>query len=222
MTSYNRKTYRVDDIEWSTTPKSTFDMQGQQTTFIEYFRKKYNKDIRDHDQPLLVSRPKKKDLHRGQLGPILLIPELCQMTGLTDEMRANNGLMKALATHLHTDPNARIAKINDFMHRLKTIPEVQSYLTFFLDRYELHSFPCKLQFNLSFTNNYFSTQIQDELRRWGLKFQDRLIEFQGRVIPAENILFGNGQHVTPTVEKYDWNHAFRGKVILFFDTIKFL
>ncbi|ODM91966.1 Protein aubergine [Orchesella cincta] len=175
MTSYNRKTYRIDDIEWDMNPTKTFDMQGKETSFIEYFKTKYGQTIRDPHQPMLVSRPKKKDLHRGQAGPILLIPELCQMTGLTDEMRANNQLMRALATHLHTDPSARVAKLNDFMHRLQTIPT-----------------------------------IVEELNRWGLKFERKLVELKGHVIPKENILFGKRTLEVPN-DRYDWNSAFRGK-----------
>lgn len=126
MTSYNRKTYRVDDIDWNTTASSTFDLRGTQTSFLNYFRDKYNIHIRDPGQPLLVSRPKKKDIHRGMTGPILLIPELCQMTGITDEMRANNNLMKAIAQYLHTDPPVRVNKIKDFMQRMKGNHSVSS------------------------------------------------------------------------------------------------
>jgi len=38
--------------------------------------------IRDMDQPILVSMPKKRDERAGQKGPICLIPELCAVTGL--------------------------------------------------------------------------------------------------------------------------------------------
>ena len=38
-------------------------------------------DVRDLNQPLLVSRPKKADIRRGMDGPILLLPELCTITG---------------------------------------------------------------------------------------------------------------------------------------------
>ena len=41
----------------------------------------HNIDVRDGKQPLLVSRPKKKDIRRGMDGPILLLPELCTLTG---------------------------------------------------------------------------------------------------------------------------------------------
>lgn len=37
------------------------------------------------DQPLLLSRPKKKEA-RGGLEAIHLVPELCTVTGLSDEV----------------------------------------------------------------------------------------------------------------------------------------
>jgi aubergine-like protein len=45
-------------------------------------------------QPLLVSMPKDRDRRGGIEGPVLLVPELCNMTGLTDEQRANFKLMQ--------------------------------------------------------------------------------------------------------------------------------
>jgi len=38
---------------------------------------------------------------------IALIPEICEMTGLTDQHRANFNLMKDLATVLHKPPRER-------------------------------------------------------------------------------------------------------------------
>jgi len=74
MTHYNRKTYRVDDIDWTKNPTSTFDLKGKTISLADYYRAKYEIQIRDLHQPLLVSRPKKKELHRGETAPILLIP----------------------------------------------------------------------------------------------------------------------------------------------------
>ncbi len=124
MTTYNRKTYKIDDMEWNMTPLSTFDMRGRKITYVDYFREKYGVNISDGEQPMLISRPKKKDFHRGMTGPILLIPELCRMTGLTEEMRANNNLMRAVAQYLHTDPRARVGKLREFMQQLRGVPEV--------------------------------------------------------------------------------------------------
>lgn len=124
MTHYNRKTYRVDDIDWDTTPASTFDMKGTATSFADYFQTRYNLRVTDMRQPMLVSRPKKRDFHRGMTGPILLVPEFCQMTGLTDEMRANFQLMKALTGYLHVGPDKRVDAVKAFMARLKSAPGV--------------------------------------------------------------------------------------------------
>ncbi|ODN03707.1 Protein aubergine [Orchesella cincta] len=124
MTVYNRQTYQVDDIKWDSSPTQSFDFQGKQITFMDYFKTKYNINISDPRQPLLVSRPKKKDFHRGTRQPILLIPELCQMTGLSEEMRSNYQLMKSLAVHTQVEPAARVAKLNDFMNRLQTDPKI--------------------------------------------------------------------------------------------------
>lgn len=38
LTEYNNKTYRIDDIKWDKSPKSTFDMAGKQVNFIEYYK----------------------------------------------------------------------------------------------------------------------------------------------------------------------------------------
>ena len=62
-----------------------------------FFQERYNCIIRDHAQPLLVSRPKDKDRRGGRSGPILLIPELCFMTGLTDEQRSDFRLTSCLS-----------------------------------------------------------------------------------------------------------------------------
>lgn len=37
LTRYNNKTYRIDDIEWDKNPAHTFDSNGQQMTFQEYY-----------------------------------------------------------------------------------------------------------------------------------------------------------------------------------------
>lgn len=124
MTVYNRRTYRVDDIDWETTPSCTFEMNGEKVMFMDYFRQKYNLQIRDPHQPMLLSRASKRDFHRGSSGPILLIPELCQMTGISDGMRSNNNLMKAVATHLHTDPQRRVGKLRDFISRVRESSQV--------------------------------------------------------------------------------------------------
>ncbi len=42
---------------------------------------RYQLKIEDTTQPLLISKPSKKDRRAGQTGPLMLIPELCCVTG---------------------------------------------------------------------------------------------------------------------------------------------
>lgn len=86
------KTYRIDDIDYRKSPLSTFNMKGEDITYVEYYKRKYQVVINDHAQPLLISRTKARDQRGGEEeDTIALIPELCLATGLTQEMRANRG-----------------------------------------------------------------------------------------------------------------------------------
>ena len=74
MTHYNRKTYRIYDVDWKSNPKCTFEHGKDKAakSYAEYYTERYKQTIEDMKQPMLVSRPKKKDFHRGMKGPILL------------------------------------------------------------------------------------------------------------------------------------------------------
>jgi aubergine len=80
---------------------------------------RYNKDIRHKNQPLLISKSKSKEMRAGLPESVYLVPELCRLTGLTDDMRANFKLMSALATHTRVGPSERISKLLDFSKRLR-------------------------------------------------------------------------------------------------------
>lgn len=39
LTRYNNKTYRIDDIAWDKTPKSTFSTySGEEISFVDYYK----------------------------------------------------------------------------------------------------------------------------------------------------------------------------------------
>jgi len=130
LTSYNNKTYRIDDVDWTKNPMSTFEKNHCEVTFVDYFDKRYGVKITDFGQPLLVATIRQKDVHGGRVEhKVLLVPETCQMTGLTDDMRANFGLMKTLSEHLHMVPQKRIDAIKSFMKSLQSTPEISKELT---------------------------------------------------------------------------------------------
>ncbi|XP_014477907.1 PREDICTED: protein aubergine-like [Dinoponera quadriceps] len=125
LTDYNNNTYRIEDVDWNANPSSTFPKKtGENVSYREYYWEKYRINIVDMTQPMLVTRnkPKERNANKGDL--VYLVPELCRATGLTDNMRENFYLMKALSTHTRVNPEARIAKLRSFNERLRKEPKV--------------------------------------------------------------------------------------------------
>ena len=56
MFRYNNKSYMIDDIDFTSSPKSSFESKGEPITYIDYYKRQYNIDIKDLNQPLLVNR----------------------------------------------------------------------------------------------------------------------------------------------------------------------
>lgn len=123
LTGYNNKTYRVDDVDFNSSPSSTFDQKGTPITYRDYYHQRYQLVIRDINQPMLVSNPKARDVRAGRTQVLFLIPELCRATGLTDKMRANFSMMKGMAEHTQMDPERRKNRLLDFTRRLHRTPD---------------------------------------------------------------------------------------------------
>ncbi|KAM8962021.1 piwi-like protein 1 [Pelodytes ibericus] len=130
LTKYNNKTYRIDDIDWDFSPQSTFQKgNGKEISFIEYYRTQYNKEITDLAQPAVVHHPKKSKGPSGDpVGPILLIPEFCNLTGLTDKMRSDFNVMKDLAIHTRLAPDQREKQVGKFLNYIHKDDNVQKEL----------------------------------------------------------------------------------------------
>lgn len=126
LTRYNNKTYRIDDFDWNQNPTSKFKLHdGSETSFVEYYQKHHKIEIHDLKQPLIVHRPKKRDMRPGQEGPLLLLPELCTLTGLTDAMRADFQVMKDIAVHTRVPPEGRWKSLQGFIEKISQHEEVQ-------------------------------------------------------------------------------------------------
>nr|XP_033813092.1 piwi-like protein 1 isoform X1 [Geotrypetes seraphini]XP_033813093.1 piwi-like protein 1 isoform X1 [Geotrypetes seraphini]XP_033813094.1 piwi-like protein 1 isoform X1 [Geotrypetes seraphini]XP_033813095.1 piwi-like protein 1 isoform X1 [Geotrypetes seraphini]XP_033813096.1 piwi-like protein 1 isoform X1 [Geotrypetes seraphini] len=130
LTKYNNKTYRVDDIDWDTNPKFTFKKSdGSEISYIDYYKKQYNQEITDLNQPALVSQPKRRRGPDGSTpGPIILIPELCYLTGLTDKMRNDFNVMKDLAFHTRLSPEKREQEVGKLIRYIQRDDNVQKEL----------------------------------------------------------------------------------------------
>jgi aubergine-like protein len=103
-TKYNKQIYKIDDVDFTQSPKSKFVMEdGKDISYIEYYQNKYQMQVTDPDQPLLINKPKK-----GKLKQIFLIPEFCLMTGLSDKQRKDFNFMRDVAKVIKPNPVTRM------------------------------------------------------------------------------------------------------------------
>ncbi|XP_055301772.1 protein piwi-like [Sitodiplosis mosellana] len=120
LTSYNNKTYRIDDVDFDITPLSTFSRKNVDVTIKQYYSEKYHIEIRDDSQPLLISQPRAKDLRGGEQKPAWLVPELCRITGLDDRQRTDMNMKMALRPYAQMEPRLRRQRLLDFYNRIQS------------------------------------------------------------------------------------------------------
>ncbi|BFZ03166.1 hypothetical protein BsWGS_06204 [Bradybaena similaris] len=134
LTRYNNKTYTVNDIVWDKTPMDRFECKatGDSMSFEEYYRKQYNITIRNKTQPLLLNKRKPPRGAPPGTKPdpefLCLIPELCYMTGLTEDIRRNFTVMKDLAIHTRVTPAQRQYAMKKFINNVNSTPEARAEL----------------------------------------------------------------------------------------------
>jgi len=126
LTDYNQKSYRVTDVDFSKGVRDTFprrinkEGETEATSFCQYYSEVYKRHITDFRQPLLVCTRRKSSL--------FLVPELCLLTGMTDAMRSDFKVMKAVAQHTNKAPLMRLKQIYEMVEKLKSSKDAQSVL----------------------------------------------------------------------------------------------
>lgn len=133
ITRYNNKTYRIDDIAWDMDPSQKFMTKKGEITFAAYYEERYLNDegkplrVSQMGQPLLVVNASARDKRAGRTDGIVLVPEFCYMTGISDEMRSDRSLMVEMSSKTRLSPAERISRISEFIKRLQK-PESQQVL----------------------------------------------------------------------------------------------
>lgn len=128
LTRYNNNLYTIDDIDWDRTPLSTFKLStGTDITFLDYYKRQYNIDIIDLEQPLLVSKTKIKN-EKGEFKFMYLVPEICHMTGLTEKMKNDVKVMKEISAYTRITPYQRNYAFNRFLRNIKNNDDAKEML----------------------------------------------------------------------------------------------
>nr|CAQ03960.1 piwi-like protein 2 [Isodiametra pulchra] len=129
LTPYNKKTYKIDDIDWQTSPEGcTFETRDGPVNLVQYYKQHYDISIVDRSQPLLVHIDKKRRNPEIEPTNIYLVPELCQLTGLSDKMREDFRVMKDVGAHTRVAPRDRLTRMSQFISRVNSSPEASEEL----------------------------------------------------------------------------------------------
>ncbi|XP_069194478.1 piwi-like protein Ago3 isoform X2 [Procambarus clarkii] len=130
LTRYNNRSYRIDDILFDQNAESTFkNYKGEEVRYVDYYYDAYGIKIKDPRQPLLLHRTNMKDgNNQGSKRVLCLIPELCYMTGMTDDMRSDFRVMKDIAQHTRITPTVRQASLRTFIKNVNETPEAHQIL----------------------------------------------------------------------------------------------
>ncbi|KAI5642706.1 piwi domain-containing protein [Phthorimaea operculella] len=216
MTDYNKRTYRVDDVHWDSSPRCTFKMKDETISYMDYYAKKYNIRIQDPNQPLLVYRAKAREIRSGMPEMVYLVPELCRQTGLSDEMLANFQLMSALGKHTKIGPDLRIQKLLQFNRRLTQTKEVVQLMSA-LGKHTKIGPDLRIQKLLQFNRRLTQTkEVVQELASWSLKLSNDLVRFKGRLLPAENIIQANNVKYAARDDYEGWTRDMRSVILLLY------
>ncbi|XP_077154559.1 piwi-like protein 4 isoform X1 [Ranitomeya variabilis] len=130
LTRYNNKTYRVDDMDWSTKPTDRFPKKdGTQISYVEYYKQQYNVELTDLSQPMLVSTLKMKK-GEGCDAPrvVHLLPELCYLTGLSSRALSDIRLMRDLSAETQLNPELRQRRLQSLAEDIQESREASSEL----------------------------------------------------------------------------------------------
>lgn len=95
----NGRMYRIKRVRFDLTPSSWFKLSGSKArkafgersvdmTYVDFYRRFHNRIIYNPNQPLLEAVAEKHS------ETVLLVPEMCALTGLTDEMKKDRILMQ--------------------------------------------------------------------------------------------------------------------------------
>lgn len=127
MTNYNNRTFMVTSVNWAMNPNDGFERtsatgKAKRVTFAKYFKEQYDVTVTDMKQPLLCCHRRRQNKDEYYL------PELCCMTGMTDDMRKDFRLMRSLKQMSILDPEPRLKRVLQSVQQFASNEEFQGSL----------------------------------------------------------------------------------------------
>jgi aubergine-like protein len=139
--SYDKRAYKIHKVDFSRTLAHSFDLStGEKITFRDYFKSHWRASLTDENRPGLLVHCRARKTTKGKTwreiptgkefdkDNIYLIPDLCHLTGLTEEMAGNFKLMSELAKVMRKPADTRIRMIQDHVRNILTSPKAAAKL----------------------------------------------------------------------------------------------
>ena len=102
-TNYSKGNYMIHDIAFDKNPSNTtFNWKGKNISLYNYYEASHKVKIKDNKQLLFVQN---KYDDENKLVPIYLVPELCLLAGIDDDMVKDRDFMKNLADFTKFKPD---------------------------------------------------------------------------------------------------------------------
>ena len=121
----NKRLWRIDGFDMSKTLDDEFELKdGTKTSFRKYYAEQYGIKLESKDPGLIVCLPRGSSKKSLKQQPIFLVPELCHLTGVTDAMRSNWKLNKALADTTRMPPSERVKSVQQLIQTVLGSPQV--------------------------------------------------------------------------------------------------
>ena len=126
--SYDKKSYRIDDICFDRNPMTqSFYLDGEGTiTLFNYYKHFKGITIEEKNQPLIVVKKTDKDKNPVNL---YFIPSLCHFTGINENLSKDYNFMRQLADYTKLSPEERVRRTNQFLSLLKDTDKREGQLS---------------------------------------------------------------------------------------------
>lgn len=134
VTRYKKNVYRIEDIRYDLNPASTFHIERTNTdiTYADYLKNTYNIEVTNMQQPLLVvvnnNNRQRFEGDAENVTAIHLVPELCNIAGLTEQQKENPQIRLELIQSSQIRPEVRVEHLKTFLRRLHDNEQISEML----------------------------------------------------------------------------------------------
>lgn len=130
LTLYNKRVYRIDDVDFSKGIADTFPTEnGKEISFQDHLKQRYNVDSSSVYKGILVNLPKMRKQDQGDQRYIGIVPEVAYLTGYSKAMRSNRKLTKQLSDQTRISSEIRFRCVKRLSRSSKPLLSTRNCLS---------------------------------------------------------------------------------------------